>query len=73
MAQHLYAVITLMRVSDDWETFMWMLDRAHPRKTDKWLNELLQTSEPVIALPAPANDASEPSPLLALLQNAAPK
>jgi hypothetical protein len=33
LAQHLYAVITLMRVSDDWENFMRMLDRAHPRKT----------------------------------------
>src|SRR5258708_28611260 len=54
LAQHLYAVITLMRVSDDWEDFMRMLDKAHPRKTDKWLKELLQANSG--STQAPAND-----------------
>lgn len=67
LAQHLYAVITLMRVSDNWKTFMQMLDIAHPRKTDKWLKELYDAGEP----PLPANDASEPLPLFERLQNAA--
>jgi hypothetical protein len=60
LAQHLYAVITLMRVSDDWDTFMHMLDKAHPRKTDKWLKELLQANE-AVPMP-PANDSSESLP-----------
>jgi len=71
LAQHLYAVITLMRVSDDWESFMRMLDKAHPRKTDKRLRELLQAAD--TTPPAPANDSSEPLPLLALLYSAAQK
>jgi len=70
LAQHLYAVITLMRVSDDWESFMQMLDRAHPRKTDKWLKELLQANNSAPQLPA--NDPSDPLPLLAYM-HAAPK
>jgi|ERR1700730_4838949 hypothetical protein len=70
LAQHLYAVITLMRVSDDWETFMRMLDKAHPRKTDKWLKELLQANEAMPLLPA--NDSSEPLPLFERLQIAPP-
>jgi P63C domain-containing protein len=70
LAQHLYAVITLMRVSDDWETFMRMLDKAHPRKTDKWLKELLQASE--AAPPIAANDSSEPLPPFEQLQLALP-
>jgi len=70
LAQHLYAVVTLMRVSDDWETFMRMLDKAHPRKTDKWLKELLQATE--AASKQPANDAIEPLPLFERLQIAPP-
>jgi hypothetical protein len=70
LAQHLYAVITLTRVSDDWESFMRMLDKAHPRKTDKWLRELLRAAD---TTPAPANDSSERLPLLALLHSAAQK
>lgn len=44
LAQHLYATITLMRVSDDgdWDGFMKMMNRAHPKKTDKWIRALLQ-------------------------------
>jgi hypothetical protein len=70
LAQHLYAVITLMHVSDDWESFMKMLDKAHPRKTDKWLRELLQASE---ASPTqPANDPNEPLPPFEQLRLALP-
>ena len=32
LAQHLYAVIGLMRLSPDWETFMDFLDRAYPKR-----------------------------------------
>ena len=56
LAQHLYAVITLMRVSDNWDDFMYLLNKAHPRKTDKWLKELLQANEHV---PVAANDSSD--------------
>jgi hypothetical protein len=34
LAQHLHAVITLMRVSESWEQFKMMLDTAHPRRGD---------------------------------------
>jgi hypothetical protein len=34
LAQHLYAIITLMRVSKTWEQFKQMLDFAHPKKGD---------------------------------------
>lgn len=71
LAQHLYAVITLMRVADDWESFMQMLDKAHPRKTDKWLKELLQANNN--SAPAPANDSGDALPLLALMHQASPK
>jgi hypothetical protein len=68
LAQHLYAVITLMRVSENWKDFMQMLDKAHPRKTDKWLRELLKASD---TTSVPANDDSnETLPLLALIQSA---
>ena len=32
LAQHLYAVIGLMRISPDWETFVDFLDRAFPKR-----------------------------------------
>lgn len=34
LAQHLYAVIGLMRASSDWDAFLRILDRAYPRKND---------------------------------------
>ncbi len=34
LAQHLHAVITLMRVSQTWEQFKQMLDLAHPKRGD---------------------------------------
>lgn len=66
LSQHLYAVITLMRVSDDWDSFIRLLDKAHPRKTDRWLKELLQGADAAVATAQePANDSSEPLPLFA--------
>jgi hypothetical protein len=32
LAQHLYAVIGLMRISDNWDQFMKLLDRAYPKQ-----------------------------------------
>jgi hypothetical protein len=34
LAQHLHAVVTLMRVSKSWEQFKLMLDIAHPKRND---------------------------------------
>ncbi|WP_225764506.1 P63C domain-containing protein [Inquilinus sp. Marseille-Q2685] len=34
LAQHLYAVITLMRVSQNWDQFKQLLDQAHPVRKD---------------------------------------
>ena len=34
LAQHLHAVITLMRISTTWDQFMLWLDQAHPRRGD---------------------------------------
>ncbi|HAF15170.1 MAG TPA: hypothetical protein DCK93_04490 [Blastocatellia bacterium] len=37
LAQHLYAVIGLMRISDNWEQFMKLLDRAYPKQDEDQL------------------------------------
>ena len=34
LAQHLHAVVTLMRVSKNWSQFKLMLDVAHPKRGD---------------------------------------
>jgi P63C domain len=34
LAQHLHAVVTLMRVSTSWDQFKMFLDQAHPRRGD---------------------------------------
>ena len=34
LAQHLHAVIGLMKASTSWEQFKSLLDRAFPRRTD---------------------------------------
>jgi hypothetical protein len=41
LAQHLYAVIGLMRMCDDWGIFMAFLNKAYPRNNDKQLRMLL--------------------------------
>ena len=44
LAQHLYGVIGLMRLADDWEGFKHMLDRAYPKKKDVEQFEIFTTS-----------------------------
>ena len=48
LAQHLHAVITLMRVCDagGWDMFMQMLERAHPKRSDTLELPLLQERQP---------------------------
>lgn len=55
LAQHLHAVITLMRVTPDgeWDRFMDMLNVAHPKRSDTM--QILKQREPK-ALPKPAAD-----------------
>jgi hypothetical protein len=38
LAQHLYAVIGLMRLADTWDSFKAMLDRAYPKKNSRQLS-----------------------------------
>lgn len=73
LSQHLYALITLARVCDDgdWATFMRLVERAHPKKTDKWLKALLQGDAPSGSSGGP-NSPIESLPLLELL-SAAPQ
>ncbi len=42
LAQHLYGVIGLMRVADNWEAFKKMIDRAFPRRGDTLQLDLFQ-------------------------------
>ena len=72
LAQHLYAVITLMRVPEDgdWDGFMRMINRAHPKKTDKWLKLLLQGADTTTPRSNTIKEPSEPLPLFALLHSA---
>jgi P63C domain len=56
LAQHLHAVITLMRVSQTWDQFKHMLDVAHPKRGDT-----LQL--PFLAEEAAPKTSSEPLPL----------
>lgn len=52
LAQHLHAVITLMRVSSTWEQFMAMLDVAHPPRGDTMLFSFMAENLcPASALP----------------------
>jgi hypothetical protein len=44
LAQHLYAVIGLMRISETWEEFKRMLDKAYPKRGDTLQMDLF--SEP---------------------------
>lgn len=52
LAQHLHAVITLMRVSQTWDQFKMMLDTAHPRRGDTLQLPLMaETSSPNAPMP----------------------
>lgn len=53
LAQHLYAVVGLMRLADTWDGFKRMLDRAYPRRGDSLQLDLFkapdeETSAPVL-------------------------
>jgi hypothetical protein len=41
LAQHLHAVITLMRISTSWDQFKLFLDQAHPKRGDTMLLPLM--------------------------------
>jgi hypothetical protein len=41
LAQHLYAVIGLMRLADSWDQFKRMIDRAYPKRGDSLQLSLL--------------------------------
>lgn len=43
LAQHLYAVIGLMRIANSWEEFKRMLDRAYPKRGDTLQMELFNS------------------------------
>ena len=46
LAQHLYAVIGLMRIADSWDIFKKMLDRAYPKRGDSLQLELFNDPIP---------------------------
>ena len=49
LAQHLYAVIGLMRLSDSWDTFMDFLDRAYPKR-DATLRLPIEAASPTASV-----------------------
>jgi len=64
LAQHLHAVITLMRVSSSWNQFKAMLDLAHPKKGDTLQLPLMNESppsEPIENLPLFGQFTNSPS------------
>jgi P63C domain len=68
LAQHLHAVVTLMRISKTWSQFMEFLDTAHPVRGDTLrLPLMLEPPQTTITV---AN-ANEPLPLFARLPDAA--
>jgi hypothetical protein len=56
LAQHLHAVITLMRVSKTWPQFKQMLDTAHPKRGDTLQLPLMADTPPL-----PPSSLSEPA------------
>jgi hypothetical protein len=59
LAQHLHAVITLMRVSRTWNQFKTMLDIAHPKRGDTLLLPLMADFVP--GQPAASDDPEQRS------------
>lgn len=62
LSQHLHAVITLMRVSDTWDAFKALLERAHPKRSDT-LIALREKDQKAVEATSP----NEPLPLFAQL------
>ena len=59
LAQHLHAVITLMRVSRTWDHFKQMLDQAHPKRGDTLQLPLMaEFSSPPSSEPLPLFEQS---------------
>jgi hypothetical protein len=59
LAQHLHAVITLMRVSKTWSQFKLMLDQAHPKRGDTLqLPLMLDGPESAVSKPKGASQQS---------------
>lgn len=73
LSQHLYATITVMRVAEDgdWDGFMRMMNRAHPKKTDKWLKALLQGATNLTAEDINQDSSTETLPLFSQLPDVA--
>jgi hypothetical protein len=67
LAQHLHAVITLMRVSKTWGQFKHMLDLAHPRRGDTLQLPLMSDT----SLPEPEKIAGQQSLFDGLSKNEA--
>jgi P63C domain len=57
LAQHLHAVITLMRISTNWDQFKLFLDQAHPKRGDTLMLPLM------IDISYPPQQASQTLPL----------
>lgn len=59
LAQHLHAVITLMRVSTSWDQFKQMIDVAHPKKGETLQLPLMaDVPSPALSAPLPLFDQS---------------
>lgn len=52
LAQHLYAVIGLMRISDSWDQFKRLVDRAYPKRGDTIQLPLFKDSSALASEPA---------------------
>jgi len=55
----------------DWDGFMRMINKAHPKKTDKWLKELLQRGVTITPEDVSSVSAIETLPLFAQLPDVA--
>jgi hypothetical protein len=68
LAQHLYAVITLMRVSNSWDQFKQLWDQAHPVRGDTiQMPLMLEPPKPMVTIDVSSN---APMPLFARLSDA---
>lgn len=54
LSQHLHAVVTLMRVSESWDQFKLMIDKAHPKRGDTLQLPLMSDPSPIEPQQPPA-------------------
>ncbi len=73
LSQHLYSTTTLMRVTEDgdWDGFLRMMNKAHPKKTDKWIKALLQGAADLTPEDVSSSASTETLPLFAQLPGVA--